>query len=319
MDVKIPGRPLDRTTWKRIAIQAHDGFNRAGVDAVAYYHIDDINAGPEASLAISRALTRRAIKNIALLRYTIAGDISLEEKYELVITPYSGDHQFFSHGQLAWHHSDSTLEKVMLELYRDADKINIRTNLLLAEAPEFYEDTHLITGARKEGFPNDVKLFKMAVPEFYLPTMPANHNYQEMEELLVTDIEKRNEELKRLMKKDYPLEVGFTDPFAIEQDLRYKQGYHYKLCFIHSPGYVVKNMLNYKTTQGESSYISVVRNNGDEDLKNIPANQPVYKYYIKHIVTGNVFLGSEWDADVSWQSSLSNFLKNLKSDLNLRQ
>jgi DNA-directed RNA polymerase subunit L len=41
----------------------------------------------------------------------------------------------------------------------------------------------------------------------------------------------------------------------------------------------------------------------------------VTKYYVKHINSGEVFLGEQWDGDDNWNDALKNHLNNLMEKL----
>jgi len=57
--------------------------------------------------------------------------------------------------------------------------------------------------------------------------------------------------------------------------------------------------------------VTVKQNGGRAILRSIPKRAPVYKYYIKHIYSGDVYLGTGWDADETWQEALQNHMDNL--------
>ena len=82
-------------------------------------------------------------------------------------------------------------------------------------------------------------------------------------------------------------------------------------------GVVAKDLLGYDVSKSESAFVSVTYPESQQQLKNIPSNIPVYKFYFKHIDSGNVFLGTKWDADLSWQQALLNQLKGMKAELRL--
>ncbi|NJN41443.1 MAG: hypothetical protein HC811_03585 [Flammeovirgaceae bacterium] len=66
-----------------------------------------------------------------------------------------------------------------------------------------------------------------------------------------------------------------------------------------------------------SAISSVTFPNGQLQLKTIPKETVVYKYYIRHIDSGNTFLGTKWDADIRWEDALRNHIKNFKAELNI--
>jgi hypothetical protein len=93
------------------------------------------------------------------------------------------------------------------------------------------------------------------------------------------------------------------------------RGFITVLRYIHTEGEEARNVLSYDPAQLAKSLTSVVYVNGEPDLKTIPANQPVYKFYIKHIEYGNIFLGKGWDADLTWQDALRNHLLGMREAL----
>jgi hypothetical protein len=54
-----------------------------------------------------------------------------------------------------------------------------------------------------------------------------------------------------------------------------------------------------------------------ERVKTITAETPVYKFYFRQIEFNNVFLGTKWDADVSWEKGLQNFIMGFKRELRI--
>jgi hypothetical protein len=69
--------------------------------------------------------------------------------------------------------------------------------------------------------------------------------------------------------------------------------------------------------KAESAIVSITYPQDEPVLRNIGANEQVYKFYFKHIDSGNVYLGSKWDADLNWYDALSNQLKGLKKEMKI--
>ena len=278
--------------WQEVSEEAHEGFKRTGIDAVAYYYLDDIFSGTESQRAISSFLTKRGIKNLIFINYdkTLTGAISY---YNIVITPYSENEDFLIEGQLAWKGEGPALGRIMNKIFREAVPSQQRTNLLISEKPEFFEDIQIIKGNREEVYPVDVKSFKLAVPQW---------SDSEMSLSTIMD--------------QYPLSFEYTDQFPNEDSLRYRQGSHFVLYFIYTSGSTIKKMLDYKTSE-EKRYLSVLNRDGKSEVISYSGMRKVYKFYIKHIVTGNVYLGSAWDAHPTREDALNSFIWNLKNELKL--
>jgi hypothetical protein len=107
-----------------------------------------------------------------------------------------------------------------------------------------------------------------------------------------------------------------TEPGTSERDLR-KQGLLYVLCYVHTRGVAAKELLGYDMSKSESALVSVTYPGDQQQLKNIPSNTPIYKFYFKHIDSGNVFFGTKWDADLTWDQALLNQLKGMNAELRL--
>ena len=116
--------------------------------------------------------------------------------------------------------------------------------------------------------------------------------------------------------KSYPFKYQLVDPKVPEAELR-KQRFLYVLKYIHTRGSAAKQLLGYETNKGESALVSVTYSNGLEQIKTIPAEIPVYKYYVRQIEFEHVFLGPKWDADTTWQQALKNFIKGRKREMKI--
>ena len=150
------------------------------------------------------------------------------------------------------------------------------------------EVPNIIKGRRAEFFSLDMKVDKLAVPKFGNESM--------------------DRELDEFLKANYISGYSLTDPNTEEKDLR-KQGMPYVLCYVHTRNAAAKQILGYDMTKSESALASVTYPNGALQLKTIPAETSVYKFYLRHIDSGNVYLGTKWDADVTWQEALRNHVK----------
>ncbi|NJM24968.1 MAG: hypothetical protein HC859_05110 [Bacteroidia bacterium] len=118
------------------------------------------------------------------------------------------------------------------------------------------------------------------------------------------------------MFADWPFKYKFVEPNVLEPDLR-KQGSLYVLRFVYARGSIARELLGYPVTDSETAFATVAYPNGLPQVKNIPADAMVYKFYFKHIDSGNVFLGTKWDADTSWEQALKNHLKAFKAELKI--
>lgn len=266
----------------------HETFVRTGIDAVGYFETDRVLAGGDVEKAYSKYFNKREISCIVFIHKKSTG-------FSCSITVYNGKPDFVNPGQVAWSIQASSLAQLMNEIYRSALNTYQKKNLLINEVAETQLPVKILEGLRNETFAYDLKVDNMAVPKF-----TDSLATQQLAEIL----------------KTYPLRYQLTDNTIADKDLRTK-GFLYVLCVVHGRSSVVKELLGYTVNKSESAFVSVTYPGAEMQLKNIPADTEVYKFYVRHIDSGNVFLSSKWDADTSWQQALQNFIKGIKAEMKL--
>lgn len=274
-------------TPKEITI-IHEGLIRAGIDAVAYFETENVLAGGDAEKAHAKYLTRREIAYLIFIQKKSSG-------FSCYITSYNNKPDFVNVGQAGWNANASTLSQLMNDIYRTALSNYQKKNLLINEAAETELPIRVVEGTRSETYAYDLKIDNLAVPKFNDSTA--------------------NKQLADLFK-NYPLRYQLTENTIPEKDLRTK-GFLYVLCVVHGRSSVVKELLGYTVNQSESAFVSVTYPETEMHLKNIPAETEVYKFYVRHIDSGNVYLSTKWDSDTNWQQALQNFIKGMKAEMKL--
>ncbi|MBX2961216.1 MAG: hypothetical protein KF687_01815 [Cyclobacteriaceae bacterium] len=267
--------------------EIHASLARTGIDAVAYFELDRVFAGRDVQLAFSEYFSTREISNFVVFQKS--------STYKIIVTPYNGGTNLIEPEQSAWMTEDAYLKEALRLLYSNALNAYRKQNLLISEVAETRLSVNVITGRRTEAFATDLKVDRLAVQKF--------------------GDEQLDRELEEIMK-DYPFKYTLVDNMIPETELR-KQGMFYILCMIQSRGPVAKQLLGYEVGEAESALVSVTFPNGQEQLKTIPANTQVYKFYARQIQFNNVFLGTRWDADVNWQQALRNFILGFKRELRI--
>jgi hypothetical protein len=263
-------------------------FQRTGIDAVIYFDKDLLMAGRDVSMATAQYLISREISNLVFVQRK-------ENTYSLLITTFNEKANFVDQDQAAWSVQDRSLEEMMRKVYRTASGSLKRENFLVNDFPETSLAIDPIKGRRAEFFAIDLKVDPLAVPRF---------NDPEMDTALVA------------IMKNYPFKYKLTDPNLAESDLR-KQGLLFVLRFVHARGKIAKTVMGYDMTKSESAIVSISYPGTQAQVKNIPADTEVYKFYFKHIDSGNVYLGTKWDADNDWQQALMNQLRGLRAELKI--
>jgi hypothetical protein len=263
-------------------------FQKAGIDAIIYFALDKPFASKDVSKAISDYLTKREIENLVFIE---KGD-----GYRITITRFTGKDDIIAPGQSAWSNSNRLLTEALKALGRTASVSQKKENLLINDAPETEALINPIVGKRNEFYATDLTVDQLAIPK--------------------TGDEATDRQLEEIFQNNYPLKFKMTEPAVTEKELR-RQGQLYVMGFIYSRGSVARELLGYDMTKSESAYLSVTYADGQQQLKNIPSNTPIFKFYFKHIDSGNVFLGTKWDADTTWQQALLNYIVGMRTELRL--
>ncbi len=265
------------------------GFQSTGVDAVAYFKMGMVFSGVEVTQKVVDYLNKREIAFIILLS-------KQGKNYSFAFTPFNGSTDFVDFEQPAWSVSSPNLNEALQSIYRNALNNQPVKNLLINSYPEKNFSISIIDGRRSDFFAIDLKVDRLAVPWF--------KNAEQ------------DSALAQYFKENYPFQYGMVEPGIDKKELR-SNGFHYVLHYLHTEGAIAKEMLGYPISSSESALTSVTYPNGEVKLKTLPAETPVYKYYLKHIESGNVFLGTKWDADITWLDALRNQIKGFKSELKI--
>ena len=299
-----------RGDWKKLAEEAHFYIRKLGIDAVLYFYIDDLIAGFDMQRAISNQMIDRDIKNI----FTLSKDkVNGRDQYIGVLTAFNEQPTFISNNQNAWKSQTSDLEILFRNLARSIDNADLTLeNLLIIDSPEYFRGIDIIRGQRFESLNTDLRIDRLAVPKFtdlQIPEGTVTESSEKMINLLENENEKnlqRNSQLELLMSK-YPYKYEIV---AYEYDERklLSKGFQFVLMRINSSGGNIREFLGYDKSNIANELVSMQITDQGEVVKSIPMNAMVYKYYVKHINSGDIYLGERWDGDDSWQDALNNHI-----------
>jgi len=270
--------------------KAQEYFHRSGIDAVLYLDSDLLAAGRDPSVALAQYLNVREIANLLIFQ-------KKERQYSLHVVAYNRMADLFPQGQVSWYGEHDRLEPLLHRLYLAVNNGGLkRENMLINEYPELAMPLNLFRGNRSEFFAIDLKVDPLGVPLFGDAAMDS----------VLADL-----------MKDYPYKFKFTDAGLPEGQIR-RDGSYYVLRFVYARAKLAYRMMGYASSPGENAIVSVTWHDDQPELQSIAEDAYVYKFYFKHIDSGNIFLGTKWDADVSWQQALINQLKAFKAELRIR-
>lgn len=268
---------------------AQQYFQRSGIDAVVYFETDLLIAGRDVSVNMAQYLNGREISNLIVFQ-------KLDGVTKLTLFEYNRKANFIEADAPTWVSQNRLLEEILKSLYLATSNGGLkRDNNLINDIPENGSVINAIEGRRNEFYAIDLKVDPLAVPKFGDPNL--------------------DKELEEIMKA-YPFKYTLTDAGLSEADLR-KQGHLFVLRFVKARAKVAKQVLGYDVTKAESAIVSISYTGDQPELRNISVNADVYKYYFKHIDSGNVYLGTKWDADENWQQAIVNQLRGMKIELKL--
>ncbi len=313
----------ERGDWETFASEAHEYFKKIGVDPVAYFYLEDLFSGIDATRVYVDHLKKREIKYLIVLSKVylkIKNNESL--RYVMVITPFSNDEKIIANGQAAYKDQNKDLEKLMKNLYGiTIRKDFVNTNHLIIDQPEFFGGIPIIDGRRNESFPVDLRVDKLAVSKFEEVPIPANRPGGIINNKIAEEVGKYNASVERLnfeldrSFQSYPWNYELIKYNPDEKEM-WRQGFLYLLMRVNSSGRIIKEMLNYEVSDSETEYITLLKKpDGSFTLRTIPVDAPVYKFYIKSLARNEVYVGETWDADETWQEALNHFLTNLTDKL----
>ncbi|MFM9837383.1 MAG: hypothetical protein ACKVOQ_03910 [Cyclobacteriaceae bacterium] len=259
-------------------------FQQTGIDAVAYFDIARLLAGYDTRKAYAAYFATRGIKFLILVQKNQKG-------YQYIFCSFIGTKELVDKTSVAWKQENTSLNELLKTVYRFAVSNLKKQNFLINDLPESDITVNSFSGRINENFSIEVKSFKTAIPRF------GN--------------EKDDAELETYLKENFPVKYELVDPL-VDEDALFTKGFRTILRFVHTRGVLAKDILGYDITQIARSMPTAAIIDKEVQIKTIPSEQPVYKFYFRNIEYGNIFLGPKWDADVTWQDALRNHLEALK-------
>jgi hypothetical protein len=268
-------------------------------------------AGPDIRRSITEQMVSRDIKNMLLLS---KDNIDGRDQYIGVLTSFNSQPTFVSNNQPAWKTQTSDLEILFRNLARSIDRADLTLeNLLIIDSPEYFRSVDIIRGRRFEAFNTDLRIDRLAVPMFEDLPLPENAEAVEnadMVQMIQEENQKnliRNSQIEQLMSA-YPYQFKIV-PYEYDEKKLTAQGFQFVLMRINSSGRNVRSMLGYDDSENITSLITMKSDEaGNVQEKSIPMDAMIYKYYIKHINSGDIYLGEQWDGDDNWQDAFDNHI-----------
>jgi hypothetical protein len=261
-------------------------FQQTGIDAIAYFETDRVLAGPDLTKAFADYFNTRNVSFFVFAQKE-AG------RFRLLVTPFSKTVELVSEGSGQWVMENPSLRDLLQNVYRSLISSQKRQNFLINDLPERDIPVKNFTGRRYESFSKEATYFKVAIPRLASPD--------------------DNKKLEEILRLGPPLKFDLVPAEMSERELN-NRGYIFILRFVRARGSVAKEILGYER-KVEQTYASVVTTPEGVELKTLPSTEHVFKFYFKHIEYGNIYLGTRWDADTTWEAALKNHLQAMKSEI----
>lgn len=265
-------------------------FQKTGIDVVLHYPLDVPASNEDVNKVFVNYLNARDISFLILFRQKAS-------MFDFVFIPYNKKSSWTDAGQSAWQVTGFDMGSILESINRVALTSQKKKNLLVIESPEKELNLDPVTGNRNEFFTLDLKVDKLA--------------------LIRSGIKEIDQQMEDYLKANYPFAFTAFDVGSDEQQIRSK-GFLYSLKAIHCRNIAAMDLLGYDLGNIGHRIKGVTYVNGKLEETSLPAEETVYKFYFKHLTNGNIYLGTKWDAALSWQQALENQIQGVRSTFGIR-
>ena len=295
-----------RAQWRTVSQEFHEYFLQMGIDPTFYVHEQDMYANPVIRQSYMRLFDVRDLGNLVILERN-AG------RYVMSITS-NFDQQGFFRNTKAWRETDSTTDALLFKLGLIVKQSDMSTsNFLILTAPEFIEDINFFKGSRLPNYAGILRRQKLGVARF--DSLRIDPKLSDEKRRVLQDYNRQvatyNKQLEEIFS-NYPFEwemFSFKD-----NDYALASGIQHVFQLVQTTGSGAKDFLNYPDHTKETHIISVTPSPlpGDVRLKRLPVETVVFKPYVYQVRADDVYVGREWDADITWQDAVRNFFFTLQ-------
>jgi hypothetical protein len=213
----------DGGNWQDWAGLLHPVLQRNGIDAVAYFMLEEVMAGPDAQKEMLPMLVQRQFGNVAILGRS-------SSRAELFLMEFQNGPSLVKMDGAVWHTEFTDIESLEEKLKSAFSQSSVRAeNFLIPDFPEFFRAASVPANKRFESFNPDVKLDNLAVR--YFPKSDP-------------DSDRKNARLEELMKEySFKYELVNTE---ISEDVLRRNGFQWILGYLRAPEANLKEILGYR-------------------------------------------------------------------------
>lgn len=295
-------------TWQQLVEDAHPELKSIGLDVYSYYNLQDVTAGEGMQQHMAKVFNDNNVKNIIMISDVYDNTGKGDEIFVLMVTSFNGKADYVSHNQEAYITKGKSLSGVLKDLAKGAKKLSGGGSM--GAEPVMSKELYFIKGKRIEGFP-DLSGKTLYVHEFSGIEVPDKKPGGVANDLIEMKVNRHNVDIKsknNLMRREFSDYQAITRKFVSPAEV--PDGAQYVLTYTQSHSEGVQEMLGYDVEEEINVY--KVRD-GSVKMSTMYSTDHVYKFYIKDLKTGDIYLGETIDCDHNWQEALRNYLFNMKN------
>jgi len=293
--ISVP-KGSSNTAWKKLAGEMQAYFAESGIDAVAYFSIEELVENIVAQKELAKSIfSRRRVVNLITL------SVLSEESILFTVGPYNRKWTFFDENQSFWMRETNDLENIwseMTTIFKSGG--HKKENILVLDSPEFF-DLSVPYKTRAERFTKVMESQKVAVPMYVSMEDDPNLILRFKADILngsedrgEANTKAMNDQLSSIIGQ-YPFETELVNINEKSEDGWLRSGYGFILYQARGTEKEIRKKLQYKPSTSNST-----------DFLN--------KFYLKQLRTQSVFFGRKWDAATTRFGALSNFINSVRTE-----
>lgn len=282
--------------WKNLATEMQTYFGEVGIDAMAYFNSNRQFTTPDFNSDIPKLIKDRKVTNLIFVIMGVENQESI-----IGIGPYNGKPTLYDQSAVFWSRNFTKIESVFEEMtLRFKTGAFKRSNLLVNDAPEFFDFTEPSYGANYASFPPELKKKLLGIPTLKVESDKAGSH------LLIADDFRNPEKPAQLVQnRNNALQAVVVDSLMNMQRIDLSTRTE---ALLRRDG--ITHILYY--VEGDSEYLyDLFRFKGREEVQ----ASYLVKFFLKDLRNKNVFLGRSWDASTDWQEALNSFMAQIEQEL----
>ncbi|MCY4419112.1 MAG: hypothetical protein OXB93_04620 [Cytophagales bacterium] len=271
----------------------HKGLFEASVDAIVYLEEDELLSGSEPTRAFATWLSHRRVRNLIFIS-PLEGIEGMdadgeEDLWSLSLVGFSGRSSLLSSSSPYWH-AKGSLSTLFSTLQHEMYESGSRTeNMLIPHHPEYFGDISIPRKKVSFLFPHNMRASPLMVAAPVYAGRDLLNSPEPLSKSLEEKLQKQQKELEETLANHYPYPYKLISYTGQDEEIL-GEGYQHVLLHVRGNTPFLKRLFN----------LSVEEQNKTDDL--------VYLFYVKHVLSKEVYLGDQWGVSDSLSVALQKFL-----------